>query len=100
MKVEICKSVEIETEVEVSIDDFIGELQHKLQEIPEGVDRRESANYFIATLSISIQIIKAIPDEMIRQMPRNTLRALNAHLKFETERWALQYSQLTESQDA
>jgi molecular chaperone GrpE (heat shock protein) len=90
--VTIWKTIEVQAEAEVSIDDMIREFGARKDEASADYYRR-----LIPAIDAMTRILSGIPDEVIHEIPERARRVISERLRRDAERfWKMESSSETQ----
>lgn len=82
MKVTTYKTVDVECECDVEIEDFVNELESRVNEADSQYWRR-----LLPAMDAITRIMARIPDEVIKSFPQEAREILAGRLTHEGARW-------------
>jgi hypothetical protein len=83
MKVETCKSVDLDLVVDVDIDDFVAEFAERLGSADE-----ERWRWMLESLDAMTRILAGVKSEAIQAVPDRAREIIAGRLAEQSKRWA------------
>jgi hypothetical protein len=91
MKINICKTVDLDFDAEITVEDVLDDFSNMISDFEHGVQHDVDARLLIPTLDYMTRMLARIPDSTIAMIPQHAVNVIAQRLSAEALRWSRRY---------